>query len=156
MPILNPANANMQPVANVAPKPDMLLPHQTCGLSNDDIIAYNGKHYENLSEGISSWALYDLLKSDLLSNKMKELNAKDRPNNPKLKQVPITECTDEPNLIERYPLAFTMQCNDKGYVIVVLFNPNVELDRNNKPVYPIYISKGKLIKPDKQDGEKKK
>lgn len=164
MPIMNPANANMRPATNnssvqdnaVAAEEkknaDMLLPHQTCKLSDEEIIAYNDKHYKNLAGGISAYALYDLLKSDLLTKKMKELNAKDRPNNPQLKQVPVTECTDEPNLIERYPLAFTMQCNDKGQVIVVLFNPNVELDSKNKPAYPIYICKGKLIKP---DGEKK-
>ena len=164
MPIMNPANANIHPISNNQAVPneaaiaeekkkaDMLLPHQTCKLSDEEIIAYNDKHYKNLVGGVSAYALYDLLKSDLLTKKMKELNAKDRPNNPQLKQVPITECTDEPNLIERYPLAFTMQCNDKGQVIVVLFNPNVELDSNGKPAYPLYVCKGKLIKP---DGEKK-
>jgi hypothetical protein len=165
MPILNPANANIRQVMNAPTAPnnneaaaeqqkksDMLLPHQTCGLSDEEIIAENAKHYKNLTGMISAYALYDLMHSKLLVKKMKELNAKDRPNNPQLKQVPVTECTDEPNLIERYPLAFIMQCNDKGQVIVVLFNPNVELDSNNKPAYPIYVCKGKLIKP---DGEKK-
>ena len=164
MPIINPNSANVRPVINnpaipndaaiaeQQKKSDMLLPHQTCGLSDEEIIAENSKHYKNLVGGISAYALYDLLHNKYLTKKMKELNAKDRPNNPQLKQVPVTECTDEPNLIERYPLAFTMQCNDKGQVIVVLFNPNVELDAKDKPAYPIYICKGKLIKP---DGEKK-
>ena len=72
---------------------------------------------------------------------MKELNAKQRSNNPYLTQVNINEYIDAPELLDKYSLCFTMPCNDKKQIIVVLFNPTPVLDNNGVLNYPLHIFK---------------
>lgn len=116
------------------------FPHEICGLTDDQIVEKLGKHFKVL-ETIPAYPLYDLINNKLLAKKMKELDAKQRPNNPYLTQVNINDYIDVPELLEKYTLCFTMPCNDKKQIIVILFNPNPELDKNGMLRYPLHIFK---------------
>jgi hypothetical protein len=72
---------------------------------------------------------------------MKELDCKQRANNPYLTQVDINKYIDVPELIAQYSLCFTLPCNNKKQLIVVLFNPNPEVGKNGLLQYPIHIFK---------------
>jgi hypothetical protein len=121
-----------------------LLPHQTCGLTNDQIVDEVNKHFK-LMHAVPAWPLYDLLHNNILSVKMRELGSKQRPNNPYLTQVVLTEYFDQPEYTNNYNLCFTIPCKDKGYVIMVLYNTNMVI-ANNRPYYPLNILKAKLRK----------
>lgn len=118
------------------------FPHQICGLTDDQIIEEVGKHFKLLGLiPIHAYPLYDLANNKLLARKMKQLDAKQRPNNPFLTQVNINEYIDVPELLAQYPLCFTMPCNDKKQVIIVLFNPIPVADKNGIMQYPLHIFK---------------
>lgn len=117
-----------------------VFPHQICGLTDDQIIAEVRKHFKVLQQ-LPAYALYDLLNNKFLAKKMKELDAKQRPNNPYLTQVNMNEYIDVPELLEKYSLCFTMPCNDKTQVIMVLFNPIPVPDKNGVLQYPLNIFK---------------
>lgn len=116
------------------------FPHQICGLTDEQIVAEVSKHFK-VSQALPAYALYDLANNKFLSRKMKELDAKQRPNNPYLTQVNINEYIDVPELLEKYPLCFTMPCNDKKKIIVVLFSPVAMPDKNGVLNYPLHIFK---------------
>ena len=116
------------------------FPHQICGLTDDQIVEDVSKHFKVL-EQLPAYALYDLAHNKLLANKMKELGSKQRPNNPFLTQVNINEYIDIPELLAQYSLCFTIPCNDKDKIIVVLFNPNAVLNGNGVFNYPLHIFK---------------
>jgi hypothetical protein len=78
---------------------------------------------------------------------MKACNSKNRPNNLLLTQVDINEYIAEPELLSKYPLCFTAPCNDKGYVIVVLFDPVVKPTDDGRVQYPMHVFKAKLTNP---------
>lgn len=122
--------------------------HQICGLEPTQILEEILKHFKFLPETTVINAFYDLYNNKYLAKKMKEFNSKQRPNNPYLTQVNINEYIDEPSLLARYSYAFTMPSNDKGYVIVVLFNPIPETLNNGTVQYPLHIFKAKLKKDD--------
>ena len=123
-----------------------VFPHQICGLTQEQIAEEVGKHVklipkENRNYTIPADVLYDLVNNKLLSRKMKELDCKHRANNPYLTQVNINEYIGEPELLSQYPLCFTMPCNDKKKLIMVLFNPNPVMDKNGILQYPLHIFK---------------
>ena len=123
-----------------------VFPHQICGLTQEQIAEEVGKHVklipkENRNYTIHADVLYDLVNNKLLSRKMKELDCKHRANNPYLTQVNINEYIGEPELLAQYPLCFTMPCNDKKKLIMVLFNPNPVMDKNGILQYPLHIFK---------------
>ena len=120
--------------------------HATSGLSDAEMIADIEKHFKIIYPGIPVTALYDLAHNKYLAKKMKELNCKQRSNNPYLTQVnPIEYIGDKPELMQKYNLVFTMPCNDKGYIIVVMFNTMPETNQNSGTVqYPLHIVKAKL------------
>lgn len=122
------------------PKPTTVFPHQICGLSDTEIVEEVRKHFKVFQE-LPAYPLYDLANNKLLARKMKEMDAKQRPNNPLLTQVNINEYIDVPELLSQYQLCFTMPCNDKKQVIVVLFNPNPVEDKNGVKQYPLHILK---------------
>lgn len=116
------------------------FPHDICGLTDDQILEEVKKHFR-VTENLNAYPLYDLANNKFLARKMKELDAKQRPNNPYLTQVDINEYIDVPELLEKYSLCFTMPCNDKKQVIVVLFNPVPAPDKNGVLQYPLHIFK---------------
>jgi hypothetical protein len=130
------------PAANTVPeKPkSVVFPHQICGLTNDQLVEELRKHFK-VNEEIPGYPLYDLLYNRYLAQKMKELDAKQRPNNPFLTQVDINRYVDSPELLAQYSLCFTMPCNNKKQVIVVLFNPTPVPDKNGVLNYPLNIFK---------------
>lgn len=135
-----PVSGPKVPVDNKHQQKPTAFPHQICGLTDDQIVAEVNKHFKVIQE-LPAYALYDLINNKLLIRKMKELDAKQRPNNPYLTQVNINEYIDVPELLAQYPLCFTMPCNDKKQVIIVLFNPNPVLDKNGILNYPLHIFK---------------
>lgn len=116
------------------------FPHEICGLTDEQIKEEVKKHFKVL-ETLPAYPLYDLLNNKLLAKMMKSLDAKQRPNNPYLTQVNINEYIDVPDLLSKYSLCFTMPCNDKNQVIMVLFNPNPVPDKNGVLQYPLHIFK---------------
>lgn len=137
-----PANNNSKQQKSTA------FPHQICGLTDEQILAEVRKHFKVL-QPLSAYELYDLLNNRLLARKMKEFDAKQRPNNPFLTQVNINEYIDVPELLQRYSLCFTMPCNDKSQIIVVLFNPVAVPDKNGVINYPLHILKAAKINDNK-------
>lgn len=123
------------------------LPHETCGLTDQQIVEEVGKHFSLFQQGIPSYALYDLLHNSLLPKKMKEFGSKQRPNNPYLTQVILDEYTDNPETLQKYNLAFTIPCKDKRYVIVIFYNAIPVADQRGCLMYPLNIFKAKLSKP---------
>ena len=137
-----------------------VFPHEICGLIQDQIAAEVSKHFklipkENRNYTMSADALYDLANNKLLARKMKELDCKQRPNNPYLTQVDINEYIGEPELLAKYPWAFTMPCNDKKKLIMVLFNPNPVMDKNGVLQYPLHIFKATKTGAGKNDNANK-
>lgn len=130
---------NSNPIQQTKPT---AFPHQICGLTNEQILDEVRKHFKVIQD-LQAYPLYDLLNNKLLPKKMKELDAKQRPNNPFLTQVNINEYIDVPELLDKYSLCFTMPCNDKSQVIVVLFNPNPVPDKSGVLYYPIHIFKAR-------------
>ena len=122
-----------------------IFPHQIDKVSDEDMLADVGKHYKLITHVVAP-PLYDLVRNKFLAKKMKELNCKQRSNNPYFTQVNILEYIDDPGLLARFPLAFTLPCNDKGYIIMVLFNPTPEVLQNGHIQYPLHIFKAKLTK----------
>lgn len=124
------------------------LPHESCGLTYEQITQEVNKHFklipkEERNYTIEGCALYDLLQIKSLGQKMKEFNSKQRPNNPFLTQVDINKYIDVPDLLAKYSLCFTIPCNDKDQIIVVLFNP-VPVPINNEVLqYPLHIFKAR-------------
>ena len=119
-----------------------VFPHQIDGLTDDQIIEEIGKHYKLIPENqYGVYPLYDLIKNKYLAKKMKELDAKQRPNNPFLTQVNMTEYIAEPDLLNKYQMCFTMPCNDKRQVIMVLFSPVAVPGNNGALQYPLHIFK---------------
>ena len=140
------ANTTIQPVTHNQSKPKpCVFPHQICGLTDEEIVNYVGKHFKVIEE-LSACPLYDLVNNKLLSKKMKEFNSKQRANNPYLTQVNINEYIDDPDLLQTYSLCFTIPCNDKGKVIVVLFNPVPVPNKNGMLNYPLHIFKATMTK----------
>ena len=133
MPVNNEQKASQQPKQTA-------FPHQICGLTDEQIVEEVGKHFK-VMENLPAYALYDLANNKILARKMKEMDAKQRPNNPYLTQVNINEYIDVPELLEKYTLCFTMPCNDKKQVIVVLFNPTPVPGKNGVLNYPLHILK---------------
>lgn len=128
----------------VQDKPKSVFPHQIDGLTDDQIVEEVSKHFKLLPDcTVGAYPMYDLCKNKILAKKMKELNAKQRANNPFLTQQKIEEYIDVPELLDKYNMCFTIPCNDKGKVIVVLFNP-VPVDEKNGLQYPIHIFKAGL------------
>lgn len=121
-----------------------VFPHQICGLTDAQIVEEVGKHFKVIQQ-LPAYALYDLCNNKYLAKKMKELDAKQRPNNPYLTQVNINEYIDVPELLQKYTLCFTMPCNNKKQMIVVLFNPTPVSDKNGLQ-YPIHIFKAAKTK----------
>lgn len=119
------------------------LPHETCGLTDAQIIEYVNTHY-SLIENMSAYALYDLAKSKLLRDKMQEYAAKDRANNPHFTQIFMTECTHDPELLARYNAAFTLKCKNSKFVIVVLLNTNPVINKCGCKEYDMSILKHEL------------
>jgi len=115
--------------------------HKTCGLSDAEMEADNAKHLVSLlgTSNLSVYALYDLIHSKHFKDKMKSLNATDRPNNIKLTEVNINEYIDIPELLAKYPIAFTTPCKDKGKIIVILFNPNPIMLPNGAMQYDMHF-----------------
>ena len=133
-----------QPVQPVEAKPKSVFPHQIDGLTDEQIVEEVGKHFKFLPDcTVGAYPMYDLCKNKLLAKKMKELNAKQRSNNPFLTQQKIEEYVDIPELLNKYNMCFTIPCNDKGKVIVVLFN-TVPVEEKNGLQYPIHIFKAGL------------
>jgi len=133
-------NNSSQPVQQHVHK----LPHETCGLTDQQMIEEVDKHFK-LIQGLPTYPLFDLLNNPLLKKKMKELDCKQRANNPFLTQVNINEYIDVPELLAKYNLAFTMPCNDKKFVIMVLYGNIPVVDPNCGCVsYPLHIFKAKL------------
>ena len=133
------------PATSTTQKRKTAFPHQICGLTDEEITTEVYKHFR-IIEALPLYPLYDLIKNKTLSNKMKELNSKQRANNPFLTQVNIKDYIDMPELLSQYSLCFTIPCNDKGNIIVVLFNPEPVQDKNGIWNYPIHIFKAKLNK----------
>jgi hypothetical protein len=133
---------NVAPVTNTVTEPpkSVVFPHQICGLTNEQIVEEVAKHFR-VTETLSAYALYDLFNNKYLAQKMKELDAKQRHNNPFLTQVDIKQYVDSPELLAQYSLCFTMPCNNKKQVIVVLFNPIPVPDKNGALNYPLNIFK---------------
>ena len=129
------------------PKPTA-FPHEICGLTDDQIVEEVGKHFK-VFEQLNAYPLYDLINNRLLARKMKEFGAKQRANNPFLTQVNINEYIDVPELLEKYTLCFTIPCNDKKQVIVVLFNPTAVPDKNGVLQYPLHILKAAKVNDNK-------
>lgn len=126
------------------PKPTV-FPHEICGLNDEQIVQEVSKHFKVL-ERLPAYALYDLLNNKFLARKMKEFDAKQRSNNPYLTQVNMHEYIDVQELLDKYSLCFTMPCNDKDQIIVVLFNPNPAPDKNGVVNYPLHILKASKTK----------
>lgn len=121
-----------------------VFPHQICGLTDEQIVEEVKKHFEfmNIEQSIPAYALYDLINNKFLTRKMKEFNAKQRANNPRLTQVNINEYIDIPELLAKYSLCFTIPCNDKNQIIVVLFNPIAVPDTKTGILqYPLHVIK---------------
>lgn len=126
-----------------------VFPHEISGKTDEEIIAENAKHFQLIPGSmISAYALYDLNHNKQLKNKMKEYDSKHRPNNLIFTQVNINEYIGDAELLAKYPLCFTTPCNDKGYVIVVLFNPIPEVKPDGYVQYPMHLIKAKLTNPD--------
>lgn len=140
-PIMSVSN---MPAQQQAAKPSV-FPHQICGLNDTQIVEEVNKHFK-LTQQLHAYPLYDLANNKYLARKMKEFDAKQRPNNPYLTQVNINEYIDVPELLEKYSLCFTMPCNDKKKLIVVLFNPIPVADNNGALQYPIHIIKAAKAK----------
>ena len=144
-PIINQQQQQQQPE-----KPKAVFPHQICGLSDEEIVAEVAKHFK-VMETLPAYALYDLCKNKNLAQKMKEYNCKQRANNPFLTQVDINEYINDPETLEKFKLCFTLPCNEKKKVIVVLFNPVAVPNKNGLVEYPLNI-----IKCDRPVATKKK
>lgn len=130
-----------QPVQQEPAKPKTAFPHQICGLTDQQIFEEIGKHYKLCQPNLPAYPLYDLINNRLLAKKMKSLDAKQRANNPYLTQVDINEYIDVPELLEQYNLCFTIPCNNKKEVIVVLFNPTPAAGKDGVVQYPLHIFK---------------
>lgn len=135
-------NPTVQPTRQTA------FPHQIDNLTDAEIVEDVRKHFKLLCE-LPAYPLYDLAHNKILARKMKELNAKQRPNNPFLTQVNINEYIDVPELLAQYNLCFTIPCNDKDKIIIVLFNTNAKQDANGIINYPIHIFKATRNKTNK-------
>lgn len=140
------ANPNMKPNNQIRKN---VFPHEICGLTDDQITEEIKRHFKVI-ESLHVYPLYDLLNNKLLREKMKEFNAKQRPNNPFLTQVNINEYIDIPELLAKYTLCFTIPCNDKDKIIVVLFNPTPVQDNNGVLNYPLHILKATKINKNKK------
>lgn len=149
--ITNFIKPNQQPIAGPnMPNPNRMqqqktsvLPHEICGLTDEQMIEEVKKHFK-IIQPVNTYPLYDLLKNKILAHKMKELNAKQRSNNPYLTQVNINEYIDIPELLAHYNLCFTIPCNEKDKVIVVLYNSNLVRDNTGALNYPLNIFKATL------------
>lgn len=142
-PIQNPYGPMNNIMPNQIQQPRrVVFPHQICGLTDQQLVEEVQKHFKVIQE-LPARPLYDLYNNKLLARKMKELDAKQRPNNPYLTQVNINEYIDVPELLEKYTLCFTMPCNDKKQLIIVLFNPNPVLDERGMLNYPLHIFKAR-------------
>ena len=131
---------------NIMPK-QSVFPHQIDGLTDEQMIAEVGNHYKFLSNAqVELYPMYDLIKNRYLKKKMTELDAKQRPNNPFLTQVNITEYIAEPDLLNKYQMCFTIPCNDKRQVIMVLFSPVAVPGNNGALQYPLHIFKATKTK----------
>ena len=130
-------------VPNVQQQRPVVFPHQM-GLTQQQIADEVNKHFKLIPKDkrdytITADALYDLINDKRLSQKMKELGSKQRPNNPYLTQVNITDYIDIPKLLQSYQLCFTTPCKDNRKIIVILFNPNPVPDNNGVLHYPLHI-----------------
>ena len=146
---INPAMQFVNPAVIPPQQPQQrpsVFPHQMCGLKDEEIVEYVQKHFKVI-EKLNAYALYDLVNNKLLAKKMKELDCKQRSSNPFLTQVPINEYIDIPELLAQYPLCFTLPCNDKKQLIIVLFNPTPVLNKNGVMEYPMNIFKAKKTQP---------
>ena len=121
------------------------LPHQDKELTTEEITREVEKHFrliprEQRNYTVDGCALYDLLKNKVLGERMKELNSKQRSNNPFLTHVDINKYINDPELLQKYSLCFTIPCNERDKIIVVLLDP-VAKNINGELQYPLNILK---------------
>lgn len=124
-------------------RPQSVFPHMICGLTDEQIVAEVVKHVKVLYD-LPAYQLYDLISNKVLAKKLKELNAKN-PDNFVLYQKNIREYIDIPELLSKYNLCFTVPCNDKGKVIIVLFNMTPVEGNNGALNYPLHIFKASYV-----------
>ena len=126
------------------------LPHEECGLTDDQIVKEVCKHVKLLpGYNAPAYALYDLIKSPELKQKMKQYGSKQRPNDPFLTQIELDAISlpdEDKDAYTKYSMAFTTPCKDKNHIIVVYYNPVPIIDACGCQTYNINILKSKLVK----------
>lgn len=141
-PVVNGASTN-----NSNPHQHHKLPHEECGLTDEQIVEEVNKHFKILpGYTVTAYPLYDLLNNPLLRQRMKQYGSKQRPNNPFLTQIDLSTIAlpeEDKEAFAKYTMGFTIPCKDKNSVIVVYYNPIPIIDKCGCATYPINIIKGK-------------